>query len=100
MKKELIAELHVCADDFTDELTKHNVIAKNLKNNKAISKEHIDNNIAVRKMLKERGVQPEQLPAAEDVKKVQRKLESEAKKITTKKPGRTGDGKIGKQKNG
>jgi DNA-damage-inducible protein D len=32
-------------------------------------------------MLKERGVQPEQLPAAEDVKKVQRKLESDEKKV-------------------
>jgi DNA-damage-inducible protein D len=47
----------------------HNVIEKNLKGDTAISKEHDDNNTAVRKMLKQRGVQPEQLPADENVKK-------------------------------
>ncbi len=52
-----------------------------LKGEQFVSKEHVDNNLAVRKMLKERGVLPEQLPAAEDVKKVQRKLESDEKKI-------------------
>jgi DNA-damage-inducible protein D len=57
------------------------VVDKNLKGNTAISKEHIDNNIAVRKILKERGVKPEQLPAADDVKKVERKLKSEEKKV-------------------
>jgi DNA-damage-inducible protein D len=47
----------------------------------SISKEHIDNNLAVRKMLIERGVKPEQLPAAEDLKKMQRRLESDEKKV-------------------
>jgi len=46
-----------------------------------IEKEHIDNNLAVRKMLVQRGIIPENLPSAEDVKKVQRKLESEDKRI-------------------
>jgi DNA-damage-inducible protein D len=46
-----------------------------------ISKEHVDNNLAVRKMLKERGVQPEALPPAEDVKKLSRKIESDGKKL-------------------
>jgi DNA-damage-inducible protein D len=43
--------------------------------------EHVDNNLAVRKMLIERGVKPENLPPAEDIKKVQRKLETENKKV-------------------
>lgn len=59
MKKELIAELHTCADDFAEELTRHNVIAKDLKSKTNISKEHIENDFAVRIILKERGVQPE-----------------------------------------
>ena len=59
MKKELIAELYTCADDLSEELTRHNVIAKCLKSKTTISKEHIENDFAVRKMLKERGVQPE-----------------------------------------
>ena len=42
--------------------------------------EHITNNEAVRKTLLERGIRPESLPAAEDVKKVERRLSSEEKK--------------------
>ena len=52
-----------------------------MKGQSDISKEHIDNNLAVRKMLMERSVKPEQLPAAEDLKKVQRRLESDEKKV-------------------
>ncbi len=78
---DFLPTLTIKAKDFATELTSHNVVDKNLKGNTAISKEHIDNNIAVRKILKERGVKPEQLPAADDVKKVERKLKSEEKKV-------------------
>ena len=93
---DFLPTLTIKAKDFATELTSHNVVEKNLKGSTAIGKEHIDNNLAVRKMLKERGVQPEQLPAAEDVKKVKRKLESEAKKITSQKPGGARNLKKGK----
>ena len=43
--------------------------------------QHVDNNAAVRKMLTERGIIPENLPPAEDVKKVERRLASESKKM-------------------
>lgn len=56
MKKELIAELYKCADGFAEELTRHNVIAKNLKSKTAICKEHSKNGFTVRKILKERVV--------------------------------------------
>ncbi|WPO82817.1 hypothetical protein SD427_00315 [Chryseobacterium sp. JJR-5R] len=46
-----------------------------------IANEHIENNLAVRKMPGERGIKPEHLPALEDVKKVQRQLENDEKKI-------------------
>jgi DNA-damage-inducible protein D len=78
---DFLPTLTIKAKGFATELTSHNVIEKDLKGDEAISKEHVDNNTAVRKMLKERGVQPEQLTAAEDVKKVQRKLESEEKRV-------------------
>ena len=42
---------------------------------------HVDNNEAVRNMLLKRGIQPENLPPAEDVKKIQRKLDSDDKKV-------------------
>ena len=79
---DFLPTLTIKAKDFATELTSHNVVDKNLKGENQISKEHIDNNIAVRKMLKGRGVLPEKLPASEDVKKVERRLESEEKKIS------------------
>jgi DNA-damage-inducible protein D len=84
---DFLPTLTIKAKDFATELTSHNVLEKDLQGSDAISKEHVDNNIAVRKMLKERGVQPEALPAAEDVKKVQRRLEVEEKKILKGKKG-------------
>lgn len=78
---DFLPTLTIKAKDFATELTSHNVIEKDLKGNEKISKEHIDNNLAVRKMLIERGVKPEQLPPSEDIKKLQRKLESDEKKM-------------------
>lgn len=78
---DFLPTLTIKAKDFATELTSHNVVDKDLKGDNQITKEHIENNLAVRKMLQDRGVKPEQLPPAEDVKKVERRLESEEKKI-------------------
>ena len=66
---------------FAAEMTSVNVQAKDLQGETAISNEHIDNNAAIRQMLVQRGIVPENLPAAEDVKKVERRLVSEEKKM-------------------
>ena len=78
---DFLPTLTIKAKDFATELTSHNVIDKNLKGDGQITREHIDNNLAVRKMLQDRGVKPEQLPPSEDIKKVERRLESDEKKI-------------------
>ena len=78
---DFLPTLTIKAKDFASELTSHNVTERDLHGETAIGKEHIDNNIAVRKILNERGVKPEALAAVEDVKKVQRRLEGEEKKI-------------------
>jgi DNA-damage-inducible protein D len=78
---DFLPTLTIKAKDFATELTGHNVVEKNLHGDKSISKEHIDNNLAVRKMLLERGVKPENLPPAEDVKKIERRLASDEKKV-------------------
>ena len=78
---DFLPTLTIKAKDFATELTSHNVLEKDLKGETRITQEHVDNNKAVRKMLTERGVKPEELPPAEDVKKVKRKLESEDKKV-------------------
>ena len=78
---DFLPTLTIKAKDFATELTSHNVIDKNLKGDTQITQEHTDNNKAVRAILRERGVIPENLPIAEDVKKVQRRIESDEKKI-------------------
>lgn len=78
---DFLPTLTIKAKDFATELTSHNVVDKDLKGDAQITKEHIDNNLAIRKILHDRGVKPEQLPAAEDVKKVERRLDSEERKI-------------------
>lgn len=62
-------------------MTSVNVQAKDLKGVNPIGQEHVDNNVAVRNMLLQRGIVPENLPPAEDVKKVQRKLDNTDKKV-------------------
>jgi len=79
---DFLPTLTIKAKDFANELTSHNVTEKDLKGQQQISKEHVDNNKAVRDILLQRGVQPEALPPDEDVKKLSRKLESDEKKIT------------------
>jgi DNA-damage-inducible protein D len=78
---DFLPTLTIKAQDFATELTSHNVLEKDLKGNAPITKEHVENNTAVRKMLEKRGVKPEELPPAEDVAKVKRRLITEGKKI-------------------
>lgn len=68
------------AKDFATEITIFNARQHGLANESAISREHITNNQAVRQTLIDRGIRPETLPAAEDVKKVERRLAAEEKK--------------------
>lgn len=68
------------AKDFATEITIFNAREHSLSSETAIASEHIANNEAVRQTLLERGIRPESLPAAEDVKKVERRLASEEKK--------------------
>lgn len=72
------------AKDFAAEITIHNSREHSLSTVNQISDEHITNNKAVRSTLLERGIRPESLPAAEDVRKVERRLISEKKKLLQK----------------
>lgn len=79
---DFLPTISIKAKDFAAEMTSVNVQQKDLHGQEQISKEHIDNNTAVRNMLLQRGIVPEQLPAGEDIKKVERRLKSEEKLIT------------------
>jgi len=77
---DFLPTISIKAKDLAAEMTSLNVQNKNVKGYISIEKEHVDNNSAVRKMLVNRNIHPENLPVADDVKKVQRKLDSENKK--------------------
>lgn len=77
---DFLPTISIKAKDFAAEMTNVNVQSKDLMGESAITREHVDNNLAVRKILLERGIVPENLPPAEDVKKVERRLKSEEKK--------------------
>lgn len=72
------------AKDFATEITIFNAKENTMQSEGEISSEHITNNKAVRKTLVSRGITPENLSPEEDVKKVERKLISDEKKIVKK----------------
>lgn len=78
---DFLPTISIKAKDLAAEMTSVNVINKDLRGVPLIQNEHIDNNTAVRNMLIDRGIIPEKLPPAEDIKKVQRKLSTEEKKL-------------------
>ena len=81
---DFLPTVGIKAKDLAAEMTSIIVQQKDLYGIKPIEREHIDNNTAVRNMLVERGIYPERLPAGEDVRKVERKLKSEEKKLSKK----------------
>ena len=67
-------------------MTNYNVEQKNLYGENNITKEHVQNNESVRSMLGQRGIKPENLPPAEDIKRVERRVASNDKKIEKNSP--------------
>ena len=78
---DFLPTISIKAKELAAEMTGLNVQNKDLKGQSSIEKEHVDNNLAVREMLTKRGIFPENLPPAEDVKKLKRKLEGDEKKL-------------------
>lgn len=62
-------------------MTNYNVDEKNLLGEMPITNEHVQNNTTVREMLGKRGIKPEELPIAEDIQKLERRVGSDEKKI-------------------
>ena len=78
---DFLPAISIKAKDFAAEMTSVNVQQKDLYGQTAIENEHVDNNVAVRDMLVGRGIFPEQISANEDIKKVERRLKGEEKKL-------------------
>jgi len=74
--------LTIAAKNLATEMTNYNVEEKDLYGEGSITREHVQNNTSVRSMLEERGIKPEELPAAEDIKKLERRVKKQEKSIS------------------
>ena len=80
---DFLPTLTIAAKNLATEMTNYNVEEKDLQGEASITVEHIQNNSTVREMLGQRGIRPEDLPASEDIKKLERRVKSQEKKIAT-----------------
>lgn len=78
---DFLPTLTIAAKNLATEMTNYNVEEKDLRGEAAITTEHVQNNTSVRSMLGERGIKPEQLPPSEDIKKLERRVKSQEKRI-------------------
>jgi DNA-damage-inducible protein D len=81
---DFLPTLTIAAKNLATEMTNHNVRQADLQGEPSITREHIQNNHSVREMLGQRGIKPEQLPPEEDIKKLERRVKTEEKKIESK----------------
>jgi DNA-damage-inducible protein D len=78
---DFLPTLTIAAKNLATEMTNHNVQQDDLQGEHAITGEHVQNNESVRDMLGQRGIKPEKLPPEEDIKKLERRVKSDEKKI-------------------
>lgn len=81
---DFLPTLTIAAKNLATEMTNYNVEEKDLYGEPDITGEHIQNNTEIRKMLQGRGIRPEELPPAEDIRKLERRAKSQEKKIVEK----------------
>ena len=81
---DFLPTITIKAKDFANEITNFNMKRDNLNSESAISQEHVRNNKDVRKLLANRKISPESLSPAEDIKKLERRVKSEEKKLVKK----------------
>ena len=70
-EKNITSSIDTMAKDLANEMTNVNIQSKNLQGEASITREYVDNNAAVRKMLTERGIIPDNLPSSRDAKKLE-----------------------------
>lgn len=80
---DFLPTLTIAAKNLATEMTNYNVEEKNLQGEGAITGEHVQNNLSVREMLGQRGIKPEELHPSEDIKKLERRVKSQEKKLAT-----------------
>lgn len=80
---DFLPTLTIAAKNLATEMTNYNVEEKDLQGEVAITVEHVQNNSTIRDMLGKRGIKPENLPPSEDIKRLERRVKSQEKKIAS-----------------
>ena len=96
---DFLPTLTIAAKNLATEMTNYNVEEKDLRGERAITGEHVQNNLSVREMLGQRGIKPEELPPSEDIKKLERRVKSQEKKLAAQ-AGRLPEQEDGENGNG
>ena len=80
---DFLPTLTIAAKNLATEMTNYNVEEKDLQGEASITVEHVQNNSTIRDMLGQRGIKPENLPPSEDIKKLERKVKTQEKKLAS-----------------
>ncbi len=78
---DFLPTITIKAKDLAAEITNFNLKKNDLKGENPITDEHVKNNKGVRDLLAKSGIKPENLPAEEDIKKLERRVKSEDRKM-------------------
>jgi len=78
---DFLPTITITAKNLATEITNFSVKKNNLDGEPTITSEHIKNNVDIRELLSKRGIKPEELPAEEDIKKLERKVKTDEKNI-------------------
>lgn len=78
---DFLPTLTIAAKNLATEMTNHNVQRADLRGEHSITREHVQNNTSVRDMLGQRGIRPETLPPEEDIRKLERRVKTDEKKL-------------------
>lgn len=78
---DFLPTITITAKNLATEITNHNVTQNDLQGEPSITDEHVQNNQSVRNLLVERGIKPEELPPEEDLKKLERRVKSDERKL-------------------
>lgn len=81
---DFLPTVTIAAKNLATEITNHNVRQHDLHGEPAITQEHVKNNKSIRKMLAESDIKPENLPPEEDLKKLERRIKADEKRLSSK----------------
>lgn len=78
---DFLPTLTIAAKHLATEMTTHNIQQSDIAGEAKITAEHVQNNNSVRTMLGQRGINPEDLPAEDDIRKIERRVRSDEREL-------------------